>query len=109
MTFAFRSVFFSVLCLSLMSLSCASRSSELESKIYDQSAQAGVAEAMRGCNMEPKLSKAACENLKDVLGETWRKAAKKEILEINNVCRDYRLSEDDCNLRKEERLKQISR
>jgi hypothetical protein len=109
MTFAYRSVFFSVFCLSLMSLSCASRSSELESKIYDQSAQVGVAEAMAGCNKEPKLSKAACEELKDVFAETWRKSAEKQVLEINNTCRDYRLSEDDCNLRKEEKLKKISR
>ncbi len=105
MTFVLRSVFFGVLCLSLVSLSCSSRGSQLESQVYERSAQIGVAEAMTGCNKEPKLAKDACELLKDTFAETWRKAAVKKVSEINKECRDYRLSEDDCNLKKETHLK----
>ncbi len=114
MTFAFRSVFFSVLCLSLMSFSCAStssasRSSQLEGKISDQHARMWVEKAVGYCNDTKQTpTEVQCEGLKDKFAETGREQGKKDVLEINKICQEYRLSEDDCNLKKEKRLREIS-
>jgi hypothetical protein len=111
MTFGSRSVFFSVLCFSLMSFSCVSKSSQLESKIYDLYVRKGVSEAIVVCNdpntliTKQKLSEAQCEKMKDGYSELWRKKGEEKVLEINKTCQEQRLSEDDCNKEKEQALR----
>jgi hypothetical protein len=116
MSFVSRSFFFSVLCLSLMSFSCASESSQtasepgqgpFEKEFYAQTARANVALAMQVCSGR-KLSEDDCEKLKDEYVELGRKGAEKELLGFKKFCQDYRLSEADCDVKKLKRLKEIS-
>ncbi len=107
----FNSVFFFcvLLCLILVSLSCATKSSQLESKILDQYERRSVDNAISLCNeVGLKITDAKCESLKDDYAKTGRQKGKEILLEANNTCQEHRLSEDDCNKIKEQMLKGIS-
>jgi hypothetical protein len=113
MTFASRSVFFSVLCLSLMSFSCASglksesKEDEFRRQYLEQSSRAAVAFGVEQCSVR-RLSPSECEKLKDEYVERSRTASQEHFLDIEKECKEYRLSEVDCDAKKEKSLKKVS-
>jgi hypothetical protein len=112
MTFVSRSVFFSMLCLSLMSFSCASglkqesRQDELKKECLEQFIRAGVGYGVQQCSVQ-RLSPSECEKLKDEFVEKARPASEEYFLKLEKDCKDYRLSEADCNMRKETQIRKI--
>ncbi len=109
MSFVSRSVFFSVLCLSLMSFSCAfeSKEDEFRRKYLEQAARASVAYGVEQCSVR-RLSPSECEKLKDQFVERSRTASQEHFLELENECKQHRLTEADCGAKKEKSLKVVS-
>jgi hypothetical protein len=95
--------------LVLVSLSCATKSSQLESKILDQYERRSVEKAIGMCKESGiEITDNRCEGLKDDYSKIGRQTGKDILLEANNTCQEHRLSEDDCNKIKEQMLKGIS-
>jgi hypothetical protein len=103
MALRFCLAFFILFCLSLVSLSCRSRSAELDKEISDRMLQSFLASAMKKCDKDA-LSKEDCERLKEKTIETYRPQIEKTISDVNRNCKFDNLSEDDCNVQKEKIL-----
>ncbi len=105
MTFVLRSVFFSVLCLSLMSLACSeSKNAQLDRKALELGDQLVEIDVKKECS-EKKLSEVDCNKAREGKLKEARKAMQDLMTRFDEMCKGTVFLEDECVEKKQEMLK----